>query len=185
MTLDAELVVPTASETLPVPLSWDGKQGRYDQRSGAEQTAALLYDRMAGDHRAAQTVAFRFLDAWREYVRLSLSELRDVMQQISDKPLPPEGWSDPFDEWADFQPVLAELWPDEDQGAAVTSRALIRLRTAFGSDVVDLAAVQREMLAAAAYFEACESAAHARLELLQDRAQEQLEYQQEMRQYYN
>ncbi len=168
-----------------MPLSWDGEQGRYDQRRGAQQTAALLYDRMAGDYRAAQAVAFRFLDAWREYVRLSLSALGDVLRQISGAPLPPPGWGDPFDQWADFQPVLAELWPDVDDGGAVTSRALVRLRTAFGSDVVDVAAVHREMLAAAAFFEACESAAHARLEFLQDCAQEQLEHQQEMREYYS
>ncbi len=53
-----------------------------------------------------------------------------------------------------------------------TSRALMRLQTAFASDRVDVAAVHREMLAVTNFFEGLEAQAQARLEFLEDRTLE-------------
>jgi hypothetical protein len=167
MTVDPESAVPSASEVHLVPLSWDGAQGRYQQREGARLDAALLYARMTACYSGAQSVVYRFLDAWREYLRLSLSSLVEDLQPLRGEPVE-LGAGDVFEEWAELSGVLVDLWPDTAGDAATTSRALVRLQTAFSSERVDVAAVHREMLAVTKLFGGVEARARAQLEFLQD-----------------
>src|SRR3712207_545453 len=85
VTGDPESLVPAASEAHLVPLDWDGPRGRYEQREGARQEAALLYARMRVGYPAAQRVVYRFLEAWREYLRLSLARLVDDLQPLTEE----------------------------------------------------------------------------------------------------
>ncbi|MGY1779124.1 hypothetical protein [Geodermatophilus sp. SYSU D01036] len=166
---DADSAGPAASaDALLVPLSWDGRQGCYEQREGVLQETALLYVRLTAGDPAGQWVAYRFLEAWREHLRLSLLVLLEDLPALTGEPLALDG-DDVFTHWSVVQEVLVELWPDAAEDTAVTSRALIRLRTAFGSDRVDVAAVHREMRAAAAFLDGVEARAQAQLDSLQDR----------------
>jgi hypothetical protein len=167
MSVDPESVVPAAAEVRLVPLAWDGARGRYEQREGARQDAALLYARMGVGHPVADCVVYRFLDAWHEYLRLSLSGLVEDLQPLRGEPIE-LGVADVFEQWAGVSGVLVDLWPDTADDAATTSRALVRLQTAFSSERVDVAAVHREMLAVTNVFGGVEARAQAQLEFLQD-----------------
>jgi hypothetical protein len=168
MTDDPEPVVTGAPEALLVRLSWDGPQGWYEQREGARQEVALLYARLTAGYPADHWVAYGFLRAWRRHLRLSLLGLVDGLPLLTGRPLTLDG-DDVFAHWGVVQEVLLDLWPDAAEDAAVTSRALIRLQTAFGAERVDVAAVHREMLAAAAFLDGVEVRAQAQVEFLQDR----------------
>ena len=82
------------------------------------------------------------------------------------------GPGDVFEQWADLAWALMNLWPDTGRDAVATSRALMRLQTAFTSDRVDIAAVHREMLAVTNFFGGLEAQGQARLEFLEDRTRE-------------
>ncbi|MGY1733024.1 hypothetical protein ACI798_16030 [Geodermatophilus sp. SYSU D01045] len=166
---DAESPVPAAPpEALLVPLCWDGPQGSYEQREGVLQEAALLYARLTAGDPAGRFVVYRFLEAWREHLRLSLLGVVEDLPALTGEPLTLDG-DDVFAHWSVVQDVLVGLWPDAAEDTAVTSRALIRLQTAFGSDRVDVGAVHREMLAAVAFFDGVSARAQAHLEFLRDR----------------
>lgn len=150
-----------------MPLSWDGPRARYEQREGARQAAALLYARMRVGYSVAECVVYRFLDAWREYLRLSLSSLVEDLQPLRGEPIE-LGVGDVFEQWARLSRVLVDLWPDTEDDAATTARALVRLQTAFSSERVDVAAVHREMLAVTNLFAGVEARAQAQLQSLQD-----------------
>ena len=167
VTGDPDSVVPRASEVHLVTLSWDGEQGRCEQRDGARQAAALLYARMGAGYPVAGWVVYRFLDAWREYLRLSLSGLAEDLQPLRGEPIEP-GAGDVLEQWARLSGVLVDLWPDTAEDAATSARALVRLQTAFSSDRVDVAAVQREMLAVTTLFGGVEDRAQMQLQFLQD-----------------
>ncbi|MGY1830644.1 hypothetical protein ACI8AA_09485 [Geodermatophilus sp. SYSU D01180] len=166
---DAESVGPAApSDALLVPLSWDGPQGCYEQREGVLEETALLYARLTAGDPAGQFVVYRYLEAWREHLRLCLQGVVEDLPALTGESLTLDG-DDVFAHWSVVQAVLVGLWPDAAEDTAVTSRALIRLQTAFGSDRVDVGAVHREMRAAAAFFDGVQARAQAELELLQDR----------------
>ncbi len=165
--VDPESTVPPASEVHLVALSWDGAQGRYEQREGARLDAALLYARMTTGCSTAEWVVYRFLDAWREYLRLALSSLAEDLQPLRGEPVE-LGAGDVFQQWAGLSAVLVDQWPDTAGDAAIASRALVRLQTAFNSERVDVAAVHREMLAVSKLFGGIEARAQAQLECLQD-----------------
>jgi hypothetical protein len=165
MPVDPESVVPAASEVHLVPLFWDGPRARYEQREGARQDAALLYARMGAGYSVAECVVYRFLDAWREYMLLSLSSLVEDLQPLRGEPIE-LGDGDVFEQWAGLSLVLVDLWPDTSEDAATTSRALVRLQTAFSSERVDVAAVHREMLAVTNLFGGVEARAQAQLQSL-------------------
>jgi hypothetical protein len=171
VTEDPESVVPAASEAHLVPLRWDGPQGRFEQREGARQEAALLYARMRAGYPAAEWVVYRFLEAWQEYLRLSLAGLVDDLQPLTEERIE-LGPGDVFEQWADLAWALTNLWPDTGRHAAATSRALTRLQTAFICDRVDVAAVHREMLAVTDFFGGLEGQTQAQLAFLQDRIPE-------------
>ncbi|WP_041241317.1 hypothetical protein [Geodermatophilus obscurus] len=171
MTEDPESVAPAASEAHPVALRWDGPQGRYEQLAGARQEAALLYARMRAGYPAAEWVVYRFLEAWREYLRLSLAGLVEDLQPLTEEPFE-LGPGDVFEQWADLAWVLTDLWPDTSRDAVTTSRALTRLQTAFISDRVDVAAVHREMLTVTNFFGGLEAQVQALVEFRQDRTQD-------------
>jgi hypothetical protein len=166
MAVDPESAVPPASEVHLVLLSWDGAQGRYEQREGARLDAALLFARMTAGRSGAAWVVYRFLDAWREYLRLSLSSLAEDLQPLRGEPIE-LGAGDVFEQWAGLSGVLVDLWPDTAEDAATTSRALVRLQTAFSSERVDVAAVHREMLAVTNLVGGVGARAQAQLEILQ------------------
>jgi hypothetical protein len=168
VTVDPESAVPPASEVHLVALTWHGAQGRYEQREGARLDAALLYARMTTGYSAAEWVVYRFLDAWREYLGLALSGLAEDLQQVRGEPVE-LGAGDVFQQWAALSAVLVDMWPDTAGDAATTSRALVRLQTAFNSERVDVAAVHREMLAVTNLLGGIEARAQAQLEFLQDR----------------
>jgi hypothetical protein len=142
-----------------VPLAWDGTPGCEEQRDGARQVAGLLYMRMTTGDPVAQSLVYRFLDAWREYVRLSMEGCAfGDTPLLTGEPLTLHG-DDVFEHWHVVQEVLLRVWPDVTERAATASRALIRLKAAFDyySDHVDVAAVHREMLTVAAFVEDIEA----------------------------
>ncbi|MGY1605520.1 hypothetical protein [Geodermatophilus sp. SYSU D00815] len=165
---DPESAVPAAADVHLVLLSWDGPHGRFRQREGARLDAALLYARMSAGDPGAELVVHRFLDAWREYLRLSLAGLADELGPLRGEPVE-LGTGDVFQQWAALAATLVDLWPDAEADAATASRALIRLQTAFTSERVDVAAVHREMLAVANLFSGIEARAEASLECLRER----------------
>jgi hypothetical protein len=122
---------------------------------------------MGAGYAVAECVVYRFLDAWREHLRLSLSSLAENLQPLRGEPIE-LGIGDVFAQWAGLSGVLVDLWPDITGGAATTSRALVRLQTAFSSERVDAAAVHREMLAVTNLFGVIEARALAQLQFLQD-----------------
>ncbi|WP_245743231.1 hypothetical protein [Geodermatophilus poikilotrophus] len=146
MPVDPELVVPPPVEVRPVRLHWTGPQSRFDQRDGARQNAALPYARMSEGYPAAMTVAYRFLDAWQEYLWHALPLLATALQPLSDTDLE-TGTGDVFAEWAELSWTVWNLWPDTAADIAAADRAIARLRAAFFATAVDVAAVHREMLA--------------------------------------
>jgi hypothetical protein len=167
MTVDPESVVPAASKVHVVPLAWDGARGRHQQREGARQAAAVLYARMSAGFSAAEWAVYRFLDAWRQYLRLSLAGVTNDLPLLTGEPISLDG-EDVLEHWAVVQPVLLGVWPDAAGDAASASRALVRLRTAFNSDRVDVAAVHREMLAVTNVFGDLEARAQAQLQFDRD-----------------
>lgn len=166
MAIDPEAVVPAADEVRQVALTWDtwgSAQARHEQREGARQAAAVLYARMSVGYPAAQWVVYRFLDAWREHLRLLLDGLAADLPLLTGTSLS-LGGDDAFEHWAALQPLLLAVWPDAGEEAAVTARALMRLQTAFTAGRVDVAAVHREMLAASDFLSGLESLLVARLQ---------------------
>src|SRR3954468_19281691 len=61
--------------------------------------------------------------------------------------------------WADLPWALTNLWPDTSRDSVATSRALMRLQTAFTADPVDVAAVHRALRAATNFCGGLESQA--------------------------
>ena len=141
-------------------LHWSGPQSRQDQRDGARQNAALLYARMAEGYPAAMTVAYRFLDAWQEYLWHALPMLTAALQPLSDTDLETDT-GDVFAEWAELSWTVWNLWPDTAADIGAADRAIARLRAAFTSTAVDIAAVHRDMLTVDAFFGGLEARADA------------------------
>jgi hypothetical protein len=167
VSLDPELVVPAPVEARPVRLHWSGPQSRLDQRDGARQDAALLYARMAEGHPAAMTVAYRFLDAWQEYLWQALPMLTAALRPLTDAG-PETGSGDVFAEWAELSWTVWNLWPDTAVDIGAADRAIARLRAAFTSTAVDVAAIHREMLAVDALFGGLAARAEAVLDAERD-----------------
>ena len=151
-------------------LRWDGPQGGTSSRRVPGRRPRCSTPGCTG-YPAAEWVVYRFLEAWREYLRLSLAGLVDDLQPLTEEPFE-LGLGDVFEQWADLAWVLTNLWPDTGRDAVATSRALMRLQTAFTSDRVDVTAVHREMLAVTNFFDGLEAQAQARQEFLEDRIPE-------------
>jgi hypothetical protein len=165
--LDAELVVPAPVEARPVRLYWTGPQGRLDQRAGARLDAALLYARLAEGHPAAMTVAYRFLDAWQEYLRHALPLLAGALLPLSDTASETDT-GDISAEWARLSWTVWNRWPDTAADIAAADRAIARLRAALTATAVDVAAVHREMLAVDEFLGGLEARAEAALDAGRD-----------------
>ncbi|MBM7805038.1 hypothetical protein JOD57_000875 [Geodermatophilus bullaregiensis] len=167
MPLDPELVVPTPVEARPVRLHWSGPQSRLDQRDGARQNAALSYARMAEGYPWAMTIVYRFLDAWQEYLWHALPLLAAALQPLADTDVE-SVTGDVFAKWAELSWTVWNLWPDTATDIGAAERAIVRLRAAFTSTAIDVAAVHREMLAVDAFFGGLEARAEAVLDVERD-----------------
>ncbi len=148
-------------------LHWSGPQSQLEQRDGARQNAALLYERMTEGYPAAMTVVYRFIDAWQEYLWHALPLLAEALQPLSETELE-TGTGDVFAEWAELSWTVWNLWPDTAADIAAADRAIARLRAAFSATAVDVAAVHREMLAVDAFFGGLEARAEAALDPRRD-----------------
>ena len=76
---------------------------------------------MRAGYPAAQWVANRFLEAWRECLRPSLASLAADLQPLTEEPIE-LGGGDVFERWADLAGALTNLWPDASEEAAAEDR---------------------------------------------------------------